>query len=77
MSGTYTAEVGPENAAWLASPASSSEGITDNGDGSVSFDADTLSALRSLPGNYDGCVDADDVLWIEGDGFPIREAGGE
>lgn len=75
----YTAEVGAENAAWLAAQklldgtTSFAGCFTGNGDGTAAFGADTLNALRELDEHQDGCVDADNFMWIEGDGFKVAE----
>lgn len=71
----YTAAVPASVASWLCSP----EGINglnagtraarDLGDGRVELDADTVEAMRELPEEYDGHVDADGYLWSAGDGY--------
>lgn len=77
---SYTAKVGSENAAWLAGrplldgTTAFAGCFTDNYDGTVTFEGDTLAALRELDENHDASVDADGVMWIAGDGFPVTEA---
>jgi hypothetical protein len=66
---TYTAQVGPDNAATL----SETDTIEDIGGGSVQID--DLDALRALPEGADGSItdDEDDGLqiWIGGEGYPL------
>lgn len=82
----YIANVGAENAAWLADPINGpmpgcSEGIASNGDGTVSIGEGGIAFLRGLPESYDGVVDEerdDDGwetgmlrIWIQGDAYPL------
>jgi hypothetical protein len=84
MTAKYTANVGTDNARWLASSDSPLAGtalsITDNGDGTITADDFALGYLRDLPDDRDGCVsmsegDVYDRIWIEGDGYELTPAG--
>jgi hypothetical protein len=74
----FTAKVGAVNAAWLADDTQAGQSgghdvwrITDNRDGTVTFDTATLNALRALPDHYAGCVETG-RLWIEGTGYSVE-----
>jgi hypothetical protein len=84
MTAKYTANVGADNARWLAcsdSPLAETGGalsITDNGDGTITTDDFALGYLRDLPDDCDGCVSMSegevevyDRIWIKGVGYEL------
>lgn len=77
MSKTYTAVVGADNATWLTAPMTMATlGLhphcpTDVGGGRIEIDGDLVEMLRQLPEDADGVVDADLLIWIEGDGYKL------
>jgi antitoxin (DNA-binding transcriptional repressor) of toxin-antitoxin stability system len=70
----YTANVGEDNAEWLAGRRGPSVGIENLGGGVVRIPSDAIPTLRERPEHLDGIVDERNGvlrIWIEGDGFAL------
>lgn len=74
---TYTANLGIDNARWLANELDAPNGnriARDLGDGRVQIDSEGLDVLRALSADDDGSITDDEnglQIWIEGTGYLV------